>query len=233
MLISDCQTLVEKLRTIDRVREIERTHGALLERQQDIEEIKRSFDAVEASYQSLGRRVSVEGKLDGSKAVLHVRNLRQALERNPNGITEGRLFTNFKQSFGRLAEAIDKSTRDAWAKHRGKSEPRVDTEQVEYARQFPAYRQDVIRLSELDARARQASKAPPADEAAFERLETLWQQMRDLIAQLPLPNSDPEIAAFLRAANTASGADLALLTDKVKAWIQETSIGSKFRIHFA
>ena len=138
-----------------------------------------------------------------------------------------------KNALGKIADTLDEATKETWKDFLAKSKPKLDANQVGQARQLQVHKADVERLEELEALAKRAVRKPPVDEEAFADIESQWQTIRELVTSLPSPSDNPEIQAFLEAANSRDGAPIELMTEEVLDWLKEQSMSKKFRIRQA
>lgn len=230
MLADDSKALLALLTDLDRARRVRRLCDALAERQEELQAIKAEVDRADNVYLALSKREAIRVVVDGTKSLSYATELRSALSTDPESMTKGRGFTYFKSSFKKLVDAINTACAESWQTHRDKLQPRVDSEQLELAKQIPGHQQDAERLEYLASTMKRQSNVPPESEQAFVDIEKRWQDIRDLIARLPQPTKNPEIQAFLKAANSREGASLELLTDQVRSWLANSAIGKKFRV---
>lgn len=233
MISTECEKLRDLLRGLEKAKTNKRVVESLNELQQDLVELHAKAQTSFRSYEALNKREAVSGTPNGSKAQKYVADLRAALKEDPESITKGRGFTTMKNALSKIAEVLNKATKETWKDFLAKSKPKLDANQVGQARQLQAHKADVARLEELEALAKRAVRKPPVDEEAFAAIESQWKIIRQLVTSLPSPSDNPEIQAFLEAANSRDGAPIELMTEEVLDWLKEQSMSKKFRIHQA
>jgi hypothetical protein len=111
-----------------------------------------------------------------------------------------------------------------------RARPTVDTNQLAQAEQQKDFKAIVVKLKNRAKYAEQLANKPPANEEDFAEIESTWDDIREMIAALPDVADDPVVQEFLKAANSSGGASIDLLTDEVRAWLQENKIADKYRI---
>ena len=111
-----------------------------------------------------------------------------------------------------------------------KARPTVDMNQVAQAEQQEAFKSKASQLRSRAKYAEQIGKRPPATANDLSVLEATWEDIWRMIAELPAVSDDPVVQKFLKAANSRTGASLALLTEEVRKWLQENNVADKYRI---
>ena len=233
MIATKCETLRDLLRGLEKAKTNKRVVESLGDCQEALVILRDKADASFSSYKAMNNREAVSDTPDGSKAQKYISDLRSALKDDPESITKGRGFTTMKKAMEKIADALDVATKETWKDYLAKSKPRIDSNQVGQARQLQSHKDDVVLLEQLDSLVTRAMRKPPAGEGAFVDIESQWQKIRDLIKSLPSPSDNPEIQAFLEAANSRDGAAVELMTEEVIDWLKKQKMSKKFRIHQA
>jgi hypothetical protein len=230
MIAQECKKLREQLEEVAKAEERENVVEQLEARRTELLKLRDAVLAVTNSLKAIARRRELVGNLDPSKCVERVQRIREALKTDPLSITKGRDFSNMKKAFEKFAEDGRAATEATWEQYMPKARPSVDTNQLAQAEQQKDF---VTTASQLKTRAKYAEKIgkkPPANEEEFMEIESAWEDIRRMIAELPHVADDPNVQEFLKATNSQSGASLDLLTNEVRAWLAENNVADKYRI---
>ena len=233
MIATECEKLRDLLKGLENAKTNERIVNALNERRKDLKDVCQKSLASFNSFEAMNKRQVISGTPDGSRARKRIADLRTALSGDPESITKGRGLTDMINAMKKIADTLNDVTNEAWKDYLAKSKPKLDANQLGQARQIGTHRESVDRLEYWKKQADSLVRKPPLDEEAFAAIEALWQNMRKLMSSLPSPSDNPEVQAFLDAANSREGAPIELMTPDVLAWLKEQSMSQKFRIHQA
>jgi hypothetical protein len=158
-----------------------------------------------------------------------LQKVRENLANDPFSVTKGR---DYKALLKHLDELLDQFRGQVvleWAAWADRQTARIDDGELARYEAMPHFAQvttDVRRLRKLVA---DFPKELPADEAEFKDKKNALDTLRGQIAKLPRTD-DPEVRAFLDAANGPDGAGLNVLTPKVVAWLKEQELYERYRI---
>ena len=230
MIAKACKKLRHKLEEVAKAEAREKIVEQLELRHGEILTLKETVLSTTEALAALTKRTEMVGKVDATKAYERVQKVREALKADPLSITKGRDFTYMKSAFQKFSGEVEHVTEETWDQYKPRAKPSVDTNQIAEAEQQEAFK---AKASQLKARAKyadQLGKKPPETEQEFAELEEAWQDVRDLIEELPAVASDPKVREFLKAANSSKGAALELLTDEVRQWLAENNTADKYRI---
>ena len=230
MIADECKKLRLQLQEVAKAEEREDIVERLGERHKELEELRDTVLPITEALNVLTNRTLLVGSLDATKAFERVRKVREALQSDPLSITKGRDFTNMRSALQKFAIESQKVIEATWEQFLPRAKPNIDTNQIAQAEQQDAFRTKAIQLKNRAKHAESLSKRAPFTEEAFQELETTWQEVRNLIEDLPAVANDPTVREFLKAANSRNGAALELLTDEVRQWLAENSSADKYRI---
>jgi FtsZ-binding cell division protein ZapB len=231
MITDDCAKLSELLSQVENAKRNEQLVNKLSERKAEVRKLR---DKLLASTNRLAPLRSRDAKLeqlpDASSAFTRVTTMRETLAQNPADITKGRDFTTLRTIFEKLADKVDTVVETAWPDFVERFRAKTDKTQLKQCETFSTHATTVRRIEALEIETKRLQRRPPQNEEAMKALEGKWEEIRDLVKSLPAVNSDPEIQAFIDAANSRDGASLDLLSSKVRAWLAEQKMTAKFRI---
>jgi hypothetical protein len=234
VIAKEIEVLRDLLKGLEKAKSNERIMKSLNERQVELMELRDATRTAFDSFAAINKRAVIAQRPDGEKALKYIRDVQETLKSaDPEGITKGRIFTTMRNAITKLASEIDVTTIEAWKDFVVKFQPKLDPNQVEQARRLPGHKDDVLQLESLDSKSKKLSGKPPQDDEAFAALESLWATIRSLVISLPSPSDNPEIQAFLEAANSREGAPIDLMTEEVMDWLKKQKMSKKFRIHQA
>lgn len=230
MIAEECKKLREQLEEVAKAEERENVVEQLESRRTELLKLREAVLSVTDSLKAISSRSELVGKLDPSKCVERVQKIREALKTDPLSITKGHDFSSMKKAFEKFAEDGSAATEATWEQYMPKARPSVDTNQLAQAEQQKDFLTTASRLKARAKYAEKIGKKPPANEEEFLEIESAWEDIRRMIAELPDVADDPNVQEFLKAANSQSGASLDLLTDEVRAWLAENNVADKYRI---
>ena len=230
MIAEECKKLREQLEEVKKANDRRNIVEQLDMRRDELVALREAVLAVTDSLKAIALRTSIEGKLDPAKAIARVRKIRETLKNDPLSITEGHDFSNMKKAFQKFAAVGTECVQATWAQYMLRARPSVDTNQLAQAEQQKDFKQIAADLKNLVDNAEQLAETPPANEEVFAKIESAWKRIREMIAALPDVADDPVVQEFLKEANSFGGASIDLLTDEVRAWLQENGIAGKYRI---
>jgi hypothetical protein len=230
MIAEECKKLRQQLEELALARERERVHDQLEQRRCELGEVRDMLLAVTNSLKALSARTGLVGDLDPAKCLDRVRKIRDSLSDDPLNITQGRQFTDMRRAFEKFATDGRACAETTWAQFMPRARPTVDTNQLAQAEQQNDFKAIALRLKNLARSAEQLARTPPVNEERFAEIESTWDNIREMMAELPDVADDPVVQAFLKAANSSGGASIELLTEEVRAWLQENNIADRYRI---
>ena len=231
MIAEECARLREQLEELKEANERRKVVAQLDGRRQDLVDLRNEVLDVSNSLNAISSRVSLEGEVDVAKALTRVKGIREALENDPLSITKGRDFANMKKAFEKFSQDGSAIAADTWENYLARgAQPKVDANQLAQAKQQKDFKATVVRLEARETYAKKIAKSPPGNEEEFKEIEDAWEDIRQLISELPELASDPTVQKFLEAANSRDGATLDLLTDEVRDWLEENSISINYRV---
>ena len=230
MIAEECRKLREQLEEVAKAEERENIVEQLEARRTELLEVREAVLMVANALKAIASRCQIAGKLDSTKCVERVQKIREALETDPLSITKGRDFYNMKHAFERFAEDGSAAAITTWEQYMPKVRPTVDVNQLAQAEQQEAFKFKASQLRSRAKYAEQLGKRPPASGDDLLAIESVWEDIRQLISELPDVANDPTVQKFLKAANSRTGASLDLLTEEVRKWLQENNVADKYRI---
>jgi hypothetical protein len=230
MIEKDCRNLRKQLEQVSKANKREAIVNQLNSRLDDLITLRVTVLTTTNSLKAMACRTSLDRELNPDKALDRVATIRSLLDDDPLSITKGRDFTNMKKAFEKFAEEGQVAVEATWAAYMPKARPNVNKGQITQAKQLKDSVKKADRLEKLNDRTTNLSKTPPANEEEFREIEAVWEEIRQMIDELPVISSDPKVQEFLRAANSRSGAPIDLLTDEVRIWLQENSVADKYHI---
>jgi len=232
MIAEECRKLNEQLQEVAQAKIRKDIHDQLEARRIELAKIRDLVLAVTNSLEAIRNKTKLEGNLDSRKCLDRVRKIREALQDDPLSITKGRQFTDMKKAFEKFVTEGTVSAKETWEQFLPRTRPSVDKNQILQAEGLS--RDDAskaAKLKSLDERSKNLAKKPPADAVFLAEIEGIWEDMRQIMAELPDVAEDPIVQEFLSAANTPEGASIDLLTDDVRAWLAEKKMTDKYRIN--
>jgi hypothetical protein len=230
MIAEECRTLRHQLEGVDRAEDRRRTVENLNVRYDDLEKLRETVLSATTALRAIAARTAIKGTIDGTKAQSRLKSIRQALQDDPQSITKGRDFSLMKSALEKFAASVVKATEETWDQYVVNARPAIDVNRVKEAELQDAFKHTVRKLESSTKEADQKSRRPPANEEQFAALEATWEEIRDLIDELPSAANDPVVREFLKAANSKEGADLNQLTDAVRDWLSENQTSDRYRI---
>lgn len=230
MIAQECKKLREQLEEVAMADERENIVEQLESRRADLIELRDSVVAVSNTLKALSARTRIIGELDSAKCLERIRKIREALAQDPLSITKGRDFSSMKTTFEKFAKDGTVSAEKTWEQYMPRARPTVDTNQLTQAEQQKDFATIALKLKTRAKHAEKIGKVPPANEEDFVEIETVWEDIRQMMSELPDVADDPLVQEFLKAANSPAGASIDLLTDDVRTWLSENNIAEKYRI---
>ncbi len=230
MIAEECKKLRRQLEELALAEERKSVHDQLEQRRYELAEVRDVLLAVTNSLQAISARTKLVGYLDAEKCLDRVRKIRELLLADPLSITKGRQFTDMRKAFEKFATDGKACAEATWHQFMPRARPSVDPNQLAQAEQQKDFKAIAAKLKNREKYADQLAKKPPANEEDFAEIESAWNDIRQMIAALPDVADDPVVQEFLKAANSSGGASIDLLTDEVRAWLQENEITDKYRI---
>jgi hypothetical protein len=230
MIAEECKKLRQQLEELALAEERQTVHDQLEQRRCELVEVRAMLLAVTNSLKAISARTKLVGDLDSAKCLVLVRKIRESLLADPLSITKGRQFTDMRKAFEKFATDGGLCAEATWAQFMPRTRPSVDTNQLAQAEQQKDFNAIAVKLRNRAKYAEQLAKKPPANEEDFAEIESAWADIREMIAALPDVADDPVVQEFLKAANSCGGAPINLLTDEVRAWLQENKIADRYRI---
>ena len=230
MIAEECKKLREQLEEVAQADERENIHEQLESRRIELLEVRDALLAVTNSLKALSARTELAGNLESTKCVDRVRKIRESLQTDPLSITKGRQFSDMRKAFEKFTTEGTECAQATWAIFMPRAKPSVDTNQLAQAEQQNDFKTIALKLKTRAKYAEKLGKNPPATEDDFAELESAWEDIREMMAELPDVADDPIVQEFLKAANSSGGASIELLTDEVRAWLLENNIADKYRI---
>lgn len=231
MIAEECKKLRQQLEELALAEEREKIHDQLEQRRCELVEVRDMLLAVTNSLKAISARTKLIGDLDAEKCLDRVRKIRESLLTDPLSITKGRQFTDMRKVFEKFATDGKACAEATWAQFMPRARPSVDTNQLAQAEQQKTFKDIAAKLKIRAKYAEQIGRKPPANEDDFAEIESAWDDIREMMAALPDVADDPIVQEFLKAANSTGGAPIDLLTDEVRAWLQENNIADKYRIN--
>lgn len=230
MIAEECKKLRQQLEELALAEVRETVHAQLEQRRCDLVEVRDMLLVVTNSLKAISARTKLVGDLDAEKCLDRVRKIRESLLADPLSITKGRQFTDMRKAFEKFATDGIACAETTWSQFMPRARPTVDTNQLAQAEQQKDFKAIAVKLKNRAKYAEQLAKKPPANEVDFAEIESAWDDIREMMAVLPDVADDPVVQEFLKAANSFGGASIDLLTDEVRAWLQENKIADKYRI---
>lgn len=230
MIAEECKKLRKQLEEVAQAEERENIHEQLESRRVELVEVREALLAVTNSLKALSARTELVGDLDSTKCIDRIRKIRESLLADPLSITKGRQFTDMRKALEKFEAEGTRCADATWAQFMPRAKPSVDTNQLAQAEQQNDFKTIVLKLRSRAKYAETLGKKPPANEEDFAELESAWEDIREMMSELPDVADDPLVQEFLKAANSSGGASIDLLTDEVRAWLLENNIADKYRI---
>ena len=230
MIAEECKRLRQQLEELALAEVRETVHAQLEQRRCDLVEVRDMLLVVTNSLKAISARTKLVGDLDAEKCLDRVRKIRESLLADPLSITKGRQFTEMRKAFEKFATDGIACAETTWSLFMPRARPTVDTNQLAQAEQQKDFKAIAVKLKNRAKYAEQLAKKTPANEEDFAEIESAWDDIREMMAVLPDVADDPVVQEFLKAANSFGGASIDLLTDEVRAWLQENKIADKYRI---
>lgn len=231
MIAEECKKLRAQLEEVAKAEQREKVVEQLESRHSELLELRESVVATTSSLQAfMSRKIAIVEKPDSGKAIDRVRKIRKALATDPLSITKGIDFANMKKAFVKFAEDGLAAAGATWELYMPKARPSVDPNQLAQAEQQRDFSAIAMRLKARVKDAERIGKKPPANEEEFLGIESVWDDIRRMISELPDVADDPNVQEFLKAANSPRGASIELLTDEVRAWLRDNNVVEKYRI---
>ena len=228
MIAQECKELRAQLEEVANADEREKIVEQLESRRDDLVKLRDSVVAVGDSLKAMSSRMALAGKLDPTKCLERVRKIREALKEDPLSITKGRDFSNMQKAFEKFSTEGIASVETTWEQYLPLVRPTVDTNQLAQAEQQKSYETTALKLRRRAKHAGKISKKPPANEEEFSEIESAWDDIRQMMSELPDVADDPKVQDFLKAANSRDGASIELLTDEVREWLSDNNITDKY-----
>lgn len=156
--------------------------------------------------------------------------LRRELAKEDVGATvlNRKPYENARSSGEKAVAHLERLARDCW--DRAFAEKFPDGLEDVRVPDLPGITSQVVRVRSLSARARALATSPFPELDGGETAATLFDRLDQLSAELvearqhletALGDIPPDVRAFIDAAGSEEGAPLSLLTDSVRAWLQQ------------
>ena len=224
-------TVDSLLGELEQARQNQTVADAVNKRITELEEVEKPFIVAMNSIRALAQSgIVLESRLPNStKATERVLAMRKQLGDDPQDITKGQGFNQLCRAIKNLTEQCDEVASSAWNDHVKKTGPVVDKKVLDQHRDSPRHANIVDQLECMLREVKTLVRTPPADAATLQTIERQWEDIRRLLAELPI-SDNPEVQAFLNAAVSVDGAPLDLMTSAVKQWLAETGMLTDFCI---
>lgn len=154
-----------------------------------------------------------------------------AYEASPASILEASPARNdqFWSPLPKLPGQLETARRAAWGTFCGAALPSPSEERLNVLERVPDWRQRVARVRGLLLQAADWRNKPGAREQEFRQIEVLAGQIESALQQLGGDISD-ELLAFIDEATGPSGADLAKLTEGIRAGLRQMGLDGLLRV---
>jgi hypothetical protein len=149
-----------------------------------------------------------------------LQKVRANLAADPFAVTKGRDYKALLKHLDDLLDQFRGQIVREWAAWVGRQTARIDDAELARYEVLPGFSPVVADVRRLRTLVANLPKELPANDEEFEEAKETLDTLRGQIAKLPRTD-DPEIRAFLDAANGPDGASLDLLTRKVVAWLKD------------
>jgi hypothetical protein len=157
--------------------------------------------------------------------------VRANLAADPFAVTKGRDYKALLKHLDELLDEFRGQVVREWGAWTDRQTARIDDGELARYEAVPGFAEVVADVRRLRTLVAGLPKDLPANDEGFEKAKDALDTLREQIAKLPRTD-DPEIRAFLDAANGPDGASLDLFTPKVAAWLKEPTQGlyERYRI---
>jgi hypothetical protein len=230
MIAEECKKLREQLEEVKKADDRRNVVKELDRRRDELVPLRDAILAVCSLLKTIASRTSIEGGLDPAKAIDRVQKIREALKADPLSITEGRNFSSMEKAFQTFAKDATIAAQAAWDRYVVKVQPSVDTVRLTRAERLKGSAIIASRIKDRANYVQGLAKKPPASERDILSIEAAWDDIRQMMSDLPNVAEDPIVQEFLEAAESTGGASLDLLTADVRTWLHENNIAGKYRI---
>jgi len=129
---------------------------------------------------------------------------------------------------GELATAIEQTARTRWEEWFDAQRPKTDETHLQRFEQDAELGSIVDRVRRLNQQAALDRRQPPVSKEQFEEVLRRFESLRSTWARIPI-SDDPEVQAFLDAANTPSGAPLPV-SQTVLDWLTASGLLGSFGV---
>ena len=230
MIADECKKLRTQLEEVAQAEVREKEVEQLELRRVELLELRDLVTTVTSSLAALAKRTDIVDQPDATNPIALIRKIRETLKDDPLSITRKQTFSGMTRSLNSFAKSGSAAAEATWKQYMPKARPVVDTNQLAQADDQKNFKTIALKLRNRAKYAEQLAKEPPATEEDFVEIESAWDDIREMISALPDVSDDPIVQEFLKAANSPAGASIELLTDEVRAWLQENKIAGKYRI---
>ena len=215
------------------VRRRSEQHGqSIIHRKQLVDEILTRAAIATASAKLLAERLGDPwvSPTSNQPAAAALDRWKGALDEDLGEALSGDLFSKFQDAVDKTLREIERRVTGSWQRYIAQVTPETSPEILDALASDPTARTTVLtirRLAETIRRLRER-QVPTAEEIS--EFEEAVVDLRKAWSTLDVASLNEEVVAFLRAANSDSGAPISLLTPSVISWLAQRDLWSHYTI---
>lgn len=163
-------------------------------------------------------------------ALATITEWRSSLEEDLGQALTSSLFTGFQSSIDKADSELERRVAAEWQRYTDQKTPEISVEVLTALEDDPRAGSTIVRIQHLSEALRRLRTRTIPSPAELDEFDKAVAQLRDAWSALDVASLSEEIVAFLRAANSAQGAPLDLLTVPVREWLKQRGAASHYVI---
>ena len=205
---------------------------ALEDKRQALESFRTKLQATVTSADVLVKNQCLESATlpDPAKLADGLNKLFESFIEDPGSITRGHNFTRLSKHLETITKALRDATVSAWIEEVSAA-PKTNDSLLRQIAELHGQRAAVEQLRNANARLLDASTKPPANQGEWESYQTLVRLVEEQIKTLNTDHFPQSVLDFCKAAQS-SGAPLSMLTDEVRAGLEQHGLLDDLRYRF-
>lgn len=164
------------------------------------------------------------------KAVESITEWRLALGRDLEHALAGDLFGRLQAALDSAIREVEQRAATTWQRYIAQNTPETSPAILAALAADPDAQVTVRDLKRFGEALRRLRELPIPTIQQLNEFDTTVEELRAAWSKLDVAGLDDEIVAFLRAANSDSGADIELLTSAVRQWLEDRGASSHYVI---
>jgi hypothetical protein len=232
MILEDAARLEALAAEVTVLRRSQQHGQSLAHRRQLVDALLARAQNAWASTEALAERLDEEQSPSPlfETALTKISEWRVVLGEDLGAALTGDFFTGFQTAADKAVRELERRATGMWQRYTARKTPDISAEVLTALEDDPRAGSTVVRIMHLaEGLRRLRDRLIPSPEEQNE-FDAAAAQLRDAWSALDVASLSEEIGAFLRAANSARGAPLDLLTESVREWLEQRAAATHYVI---